>query len=313
MTHDALVGRSVVITGVDGFVGRHMVRLASQAGAQVCGVSRSPTVDSTLAAELDDYHSVDLRHQWPAGIDADIVIHLAGRSAVGPSFADPQGYIADNSAMVTTMCEALLAAGNSTRIVGVSTGAVYAPSSDTGALTDESSPVSPSSPYAVSKLLVEHQLEYYAARGLSTVIARPFNHIGPGQGPGFLLADLLTRLNVLPDGESLVVGDLSTERDYSDVRDVAAAYLALASAPALAHRVYNVASGVSTSGRRLLELVCEKLGRDVPPLTVDDDLVRPSELRGIAGSSARLRSEIGWSPSYSLAASISDVIAASSS
>lgn len=311
MTPTPLTDQHIAITGVDGFVGRHVARLASQAGAKVYGLSRSSEADGALSTVLDAHYSVDLRHEWPSALDADIVVHLAGRAAVGPSFDDPQGYISDNSAMVTTMCEALLASGSPTRVVGVSTGAVYAPPAHADIRTDEDSPVSPSSPYAVSKLLVEHQFEYYAARGLSTVIARPFNHIGPGQGPGFLLADLLTRLSALPEGESLVVGDLDTERDYSDVRDVAAAYLALAAAPTLTHRLYNVASGTSTSGRRLLELACAALGRDIPPLTVDEGLIRPADPRRITGSSTRLRSETGWTPAYSLTESVSDAIAAS--
>ena len=312
MTVRALRGRSLAITGVDGFVGRHVARLAAKAGASVYGVSRTTVVDDALDSVLSGYHSADLRWEWPRALDVDIVIHLAGRAAVGPSFGEPQSYINDNSAMVTTMCEALLERGSGARIVGVSTGAVYRAPAAGGDVIEESSPVAPTSPYAVSKLTVEHQLDYYSARGLSTVIARPFNHIGPGQGRGFLLPDLVARLRESGVAEALVVGDLSTQRDYSDVRDVAAAYLALASSPELGHRIYNVASGVATSGHDLLELVCAALGRSVPPLIVDEAFTRPSDPRRIAGSSSRLRGETGWSPSYSLSDSVSDAVASSS-
>lgn len=311
MTSPRLDGRVVAVTGVDGFVGRHVARLASHAGAEVVGVSRTAEADAALASHLSAYRSADLRREWPEGLKPDVVIHLAGRSAVGPSFGSPQAYLDDNSAMVTTMCEALIGSDAATRIVGVSTGAVYAPPADGAGPTDESAPLRSSSPYVVSKLLVEHQLDYYALRGLSTVVARPLNHIGPGQGPGFLLPDLVARLRALEDGQPLIVGDLDTERDYSDVRDVAAAYLALAAAPTLEHRVYNVASGVSTSGRRLLELVCEKLGRAAPELLVDEALIRPADPRRIVGSAARLRAEAGWEPVFTLAESVGDMITAS--
>lgn len=310
MTIPALRGKVVVVTGVDGFVGRHVARLAAGEGARVIGVSRSAEVDGALGAHLESYHRADLRHEWPIDVSADAVVHLAGRAAVGPSFRDPQGYIEDNSAMVTTMCEALLATGTTTRIVGVSTGAVYAQPRDAIHVIDEADPVFPSSPYAVSKLLVEHQLDYYGARGLSTVVARPFNHLGPGQGPGFLLPDLVARLRSLPEDEPLIVGDLDTERDYSDVRDIASGYLTLAAAPALRQRVYNLATGVSTSGRALLSLAADALGRDVPPVRVDESLVRPADPRCITGSAQRLRDELGWRPAYSLAESVADAIAA---
>lgn len=308
MTSSRLRGRSIAITGVDGFVGRHVAQQAAEAGAHVYGLSRASSPDPALGEFLDGYSGGDLRQEWPAALEADTVIHLAGRAAVGPSFGDPQGYIEDNSAMVTTMCEALLSRGGSVRVVGVSTGAVYAPPADEAQIIDETSSVVPGSPYAVSKLTVEHQLEYYDGRGLSTVIARPFNHIGPGQGPGFLLPDLITRLGALAAGGALTVGDLSTRRDYTDVRDVAAAYLALAVAPDLGHRIYNVASGVSASGSELLDLVCAELGRETPTLRVDPSLIRPSDPRSITGSARRLHADTGWCPNYSLADSVSDAV-----
>lgn len=298
-----LEGRDLVVTGVDGFVGRHVARLARAAGARVHGLSRSPDVDDALSEVLDSYQGLDLRAVWPQEVPADAVIHLAGRSAVGPSFRHPQDYIADNSAIVTTMCESLLARGRPVRVVGVSSGAVYASPAD-GTPVGEDAPTAASSPYAVSKLLVERQLEYYRSRGLDTIVARPFNHIGPGQGPGFLIPDLAMRLRTLPDGEALTAGNLDTARDYTDVRDVAQAYLDLAGATAPAHDVYNVAQGSSTSGRTILELLCAQLGRAVPPAIVDPALIRPGDPLRIAGSADRLREDLGWAPRHDIRASI---------
>jgi GDP-4-dehydro-6-deoxy-D-mannose reductase len=302
----ALAGLKLAITGVDGFVGRHVARLAFASGARVYGVSRAPSVEAKLGEILHSYHSADLRIEWPVDLQVDAVIHLAGRAAVGPSFSDPQGYIEDNSAMVTTMCEALLRQKDLTRVVGISSGAVYAAPASNETFLNEESPLGCSSPYVVSKLLVENQLAYYATRGLSTVTVRPFNHIGPGQGPGFLLPDLLGRIRELGTANTLLAGNLATARDYTDVRDIARAYLMLAATPLLPHSLYNVATGTPITGFAMLQMICNLFNRELPEVIVDQSLVRPTDIPSIAGSAHRLREDFGWEPRFELATTVAD-------
>jgi GDP-4-dehydro-6-deoxy-D-mannose reductase len=256
---------------------------------------------------LAEYHSADLRRDWPVERPVDAVIHLAGLAAVGPSFASPQPYIETNSSMVTHMCEALLATGASSRVIGVSSGAVY--ESTGGDPVDERSPIAETSPYVVSKLVIEHQLAYYARRGLDTVVVRPFNHLGPGQAKGYLLPDLTAALLALRAGEQLLAGDLTTERDYTDVRDVAAAYLLLAEADGHREFVYNIASGRSVPGKAILALAVAALGRPSPEVTLDPARVRATDARRICGSSDRFRAEFGWQPTIPLERSVSDFVA----
>jgi len=302
--------RRLVVTGVDGFVGRHLARIAGESGVEVFGVSRNPEPGADLVESLAGYTSADLRRAWPQGLpeDADVV-HLAGLAAVGPSFDRPQDYIDGNSAIVTNMCEALVGSGFTGRVVGVSTGAVYAQKEGEGART-ERDPVAFTSPYVVSKILVENQLAYYSRRGLRTVVARPFNHIGPHQGPGFLLPDLLRQLQSSPQGRPLRVGNLATRRDYTDVRDVARAYLALATARELTYDVYNVASGTSRSGSEIVDALAAAIGRPTPSLDVDESLIRATDPPIIVGDASRLRSDTGWSPAVSFDQTIADTVAA---
>ncbi|WP_292833464.1 NAD-dependent epimerase/dehydratase family protein [Microbacterium sp.] len=292
---------SLAVTGVDGFVGGHVAALAAELGMSVCGVSRASSIPDELAGVLDSYHSADLTIECPELPEVDAVLHLAGRAAVGPSFAHPQQYLADNSAMVTTLCESVLKSPSRPRIIGVSTGAVYAASPEP---ITEDAPIRESSPYVVSKLLVEHQLRYYRERGLDTVIARPFNHVGPGQGPGFIVPDLFSRLEALDAGAPLAAGDLTTARDYTDVRDVARAFLLLAQADSVRHTVYNVANGVSHSGIQILTLIAAALGRPVPEIVTEPALARPAEERVVVGSARRLREEFGWVPQHTIEDSI---------
>lgn len=300
----------LAITGVTGFVGSHLARIAADAGMRVWGIGRDLLPDRELAPHCDEYFSCDLAAGWPLPVDAvDSIVHLAGLAEVGRSFAEPQRYLDVNSAMMTNMAEALLQGTKRPRIVTVSSGAVYATSDGTGGPTDESVKVAASSPYAVAKILVETQAGYYATRGLDMIVARPFNHIGPGQSSGFLVPDLTAAMHQLGPGEPLMVGNLETARDYTDVRDVARAYLTLATAGAHRHDTYNIASGSSIQGRTILGYIAEALGRPVPPLEIDDRRLRPGDPLTITGSAQRLREEFGWAPTIPVQSSIAEFVA----
>jgi GDP-4-dehydro-6-deoxy-D-mannose reductase len=300
---------TLAVTGATGFVGRHVVRLAHDAGYDVWAIGREKSPPAQIAPMLSQYSEADLTRQWPVTTQVDAVIHLAGLAAVGPSFGAPQRYLEANSRMVTAMCEAILASGHPTRLLIVSSGAVYAPRVD-GEPINESSPTSPTSPYAVAKLLVESQAAYYRHRGMDVSIARPFNHMGPGQELGFLVPDLTRALLALDEGESLHVGNLDTARDYTDVRDVARAYLAIVSGADRQGFVYNVASGESRTGREILAAISEELGRPFPPIAVDTARLRPGDPERITGSAERLRTEFGWAPTIGWRRSITDFVAA---
>lgn len=301
------MGSRVVVTGVNGFVGRHLARELARHGHEVVGVGHE---QDAHVDGLADYRAHDLVTDWPDGVEADAVVHLAGLSAVGPSFDDPQRYLEQNSAMVTNLGEALLRSGSSARVLVVSSGAVYDARQDLP-LTEESR-IGHGSPYVVSKLLVEHQAAYYASRGLDVVVARPFNHIGPGQGPGFLVPDLYGAVRRAPTTGGVVrVGDLDTRRDYTDVRDVVRAYRLLLEADELEHRLFNVCSSRSWSGRELLDLLAASLSPGELAVEVDPARVRPDDPREVVGSAARLREAVGWRPEIDVATSVADFVTAS--
>ncbi|MGV8846993.1 NAD-dependent epimerase/dehydratase family protein [Tessaracoccus sp.] len=297
----------IAVTGVAGFVGRHVVTTALAAGLEVVGIALQPIEDEELHSQLAVEITHDLTRGWPDVGDVDAVIHLAGLSAVGPSFASPQAYIETNSAMVTHLGEATLSnKGHRPRIIGISSGAVYAEGS--GGALSEGDAVTATSPYAVSKLLVENQYTYYAARGLDVVAVRPFNHIGPGQSPGFLLPDLVASLEQLPRGGTLEVGNLGSARDYTDVRDVAAAYVELAVTDRPLMPLYNIASGRSLKGLEILELAAEALGVPVPPTRTDPSRLRATDASRVVGDARRLASGLGWRPQIQIRDSVGDYV-----
>lgn len=306
-----VASNTITITGVDGFVGKHLAREAKSRGFFVRGVSRSIELDQELVGVVDEYYSSDLTQHFPTTALSETVIHLAGIASVGASFHEPQRYIHSNSAMVTNLGESILRCprNNLPRLIVVSTGTVYRPPIDSKPLT-ERSPISFSSPYVLSKVLVENQIEYYRERGISAVIVRPFNHIGPGQAPGFIIPDLWNRLSKLELGDALQVGNMRSERDYLDVRDVAKAYVELALSSEVRSGTYNISSGKAVSGEAILRTLCSEANMRLPELVIDPILIRPSDPVRIVGSSEKLRNAISWEPLISLQDSIQDFLAA---
>lgn len=295
----------IAVSGAGGFVGRHLSRELARSGHEVIGVGLEP--DLALPS-LSQYLSADLTRGWPEAAlrDVDAVIHLAALAAVGPSFSAPQHYLEANSAPVTQLGQALLAGSASPRVLLVSTAALYAP----GVGLSETSPVRPTSPYAVSKLVGEDLAAYYRTRGLDVRIVRPFNHVGPDQGPGFLLPDLIAGVRrAVATGEPLRTGDLSTRRDYTDVRDVARAYRLLIEAES-APPLLNICSGVSISGAEMLHAVVSHLGIEPIPTEVDPGRLRPGDPREISGDASAAAAALGWEPRISFARTVGETVAA---
>lgn len=301
----------ILVTGINGFVGRHLARGLVDQGHKVLGVGTHHAIDSELEGLNIEYFKCDLTDQD----DVDRlplekisgVINLAGLAAVGKSFDDPELYMKVNVEVLSVMCDRVKALGlNGLRIVAISSGAVYA-SHQEMPLTESSKTDTESSPYAASKLAMEDFAQNFRDEGYNCVIARPFNHIGPGQATGFLLPDLYEKVTTAKDDE-IKVGNLETERDYTDVRDVARAYISLATKESLEHLIYNVCSGKPVAGTEMLNAVKKACDRTGLQTTVDKDLFRPSDSPVLFGNNSRLRSESGWAPTISFEQSVEDFV-----
>lgn len=295
----------VLVSGVNGFVGKHLVGELTSSGHSVVGVGAGEP-DVQIVGSVDDYVHADLRRGWPDVPDVDCIVHLAAMSAVGPSFDEPQTYIESNSAMITHLGEYLLLRSAPPRVLLVSSGAVYDPHQALPIAED--GVLAFNSPYAVSKVLAENQSAYYSGRGLDWTVVRPFNHIGPGQGPGFLLPDLKLGIEqAISTSGVLPVGKLDTERDYTDVRDVVRAYRLLLEEPTLDVRVVNVCSGRSVSGQEILNMLMGAMGVDVET-RVEQTRLRPGDPRRIVGNPGLLKRTTGWEPEYGLIQTVADFV-----
>jgi GDP-4-dehydro-6-deoxy-D-mannose reductase len=302
------MNKRILITGVNGFVGAHVAHEFAVEGYELVGVG-GPVGNSQIADSLE-YHQVDLTDsEAVSGLDfrgVDGVIHLAGLAAVGPSFDNPLGYITANIGMQINLFEAMLKQGTAARFLIISSGSLY--DSRAELPITESSPVKPSSPYAVSKVGQEQMGQYYTQRGFECVIARPFNHIGPGQGPGFIVPDIAQQLIAIErkEADAVKVGNLDAKRDYTDVRDIARAYRLLFE-KGKSGEIYNICSGTPHSGHEILEGLIEASGVDAAT-EQDPSKMRPADTPVIYGDHQKISQHTGWEPQISLETTLSDVI-----
>jgi GDP-4-dehydro-6-deoxy-D-mannose reductase len=304
----------IIITGINGFVGEHLAQYLNHANIKVTGVGREPLPANNVAPYLDQYKQIDMLVAKEVDNlsfkNVKAVIHLAGLASVAESFDKPELYKNGNAAMTENILAAAKEQNFKGRVVAISTGALYSPSQPMP--LNETSQTTEGSPYATGKLRAEAVIKKYIASGIDAVIVRPFNHIGPGQGPGFLVGDLYDQLSSAASDNSseIHVGNLATKRDYTDVRDIVKAYTLLAKAPELEHVTYNIASGKSYSGFEILDLIKKSMSLESIHPVVDPSRVRPTDAQDIIGDTSRIRDELGWSPEIDISTTINDFVIA---
>jgi len=295
---------TLLVLGASGFVGRNLFAHGPY------DVEGHPVqlVEPGAGLDLVDANAVAA---LVATVRPDWLLHLAAVSHVPQSFREPRRTLEVNVIGTLNVLMALRDAAFRGRMIYVSSGDVY------GRVDDDDLPVTeahlprPRSPYAVSKLAAEALCAQWAiTEGVDVLIARPFNHIGPGQGDQFVVSGFARQVNAIAHGgaEPVVeVGDIDVTRDFLDVRDVIAAYFRLF-ARGRAGETYNVCSGVERSVRQVLERLLELAGVHATTRAASGRM-RPAEQRRMRGSNARLSRDTGWSPSVDLDDSLRAILA----
>ena len=235
---------------------------------------------------------------------------MAALAHVGRSWGDPGVTLAANQAVDFNVLEAVRLEAPEAVIVAVSSGEVYG--RPVTLPVEESAPLRPQNPYAVSKAAGDLLAGFYAdAHGLRVVRPRAFNHAGPGQPPIYALASFTRQvaagLEAGDDPIRLVTGNPDARRDFTDVRDVARAYRLLAAAGEPG--VFNVCSGRASSARELAAALATVAGVEIEH-EVDRSLGRAPQVMEIRGSAERLRAATGWEPEIPLERTIADALEA---
>lgn len=270
-------GETVLLSGATGFTGRYVQEGLEQLGCRV--------VDPEADGRGFDLRKIDDVRRVVRREPLDYVIHLAARSFVAEM--DSAAFYAINTVGTSNLLAELADSGQPLKKVVVASSAnVYgnALASPIG----ETCPPAPVNHYACSKLAMEHMAATFRER-LPIVITRPFNYTGVGQAGHFLIPKLVA--HYARREPSISLGNIDVERDFSDVRAVAAAYIRLLASD-IAGETLNICSGIGRSLRSVMQALHEITGHSIQ-ISVDPALVRKSEVTRLVGDPARLRDAVG--------------------
>lgn len=289
------------VTGGHGFVGQWLCAHLADSGDEVV---------APHASELDVTDLPAVRRHV-AEVRPDAVYHLAGLASVAESWRHPDTALEVNAGGTLAVLEAARSLDPAPRVLLVSSAEVYGVVGPDDQPITEDAPLRPVSPYAASKVAAEFLgVQAFLGNGVPVVRARPFNHVGPGQSPGFVVAALAQRIaEAARTGEtSLSVGNLTPRRDFTDVRDVVRAYRLLV-LHGEAGEAYNVCSGRDVMVAELVDRLMSLAGVSLR-LEADPDLVRPVDVPVLRGDASRLAKLTGWRPEIPLDRTLADVLAA---
>ncbi len=286
----------VLVTGAGGFVGRHLIRhlLAAAPGVQIVGTTQREHITAwephlrLVHCDLTRQSGEDIR-RLIAAEPPDHVYHLAALSSGAAS--DRGAVFAVNVQGTRHLMAAVTKEAPLARCLFASSGYVYG-SCDALRPAREEDPLRPLGVYAQSK----REAEGYA-RDAGALVARAFNHTGPGQSDTFVVptfAKQIARVERGLQGPPIAVGNLDVQRDFLDVRDVVRAYHALLSLGEPAE-TYNVCRGEAYP---LQAVLSDLLGLSSKAITISPDPKRmhPEDLPVSVGNPAKLTSCTGWGP-----------------
>ena len=303
----------VLITGALGFVGKHMTALALTKGVEVHGLEiiappGSPAGNVKIhKCDLCDASAVK---KIVNKVRPSKIFHLAAQSSVSYSWKDARKTFKVNINGQLNLFDAVLAAKIKPVIVVACSADEYGNPGKNSRRINETTPLAPGSPYAISKaaqdLLAE---QYHLEKGLKTVRIRAFNHTGPGRGENFAESSFAKQIALIEAGKQkpvISVGNLSPVRDFTDVRDFVAAYWA-ASEKCRYGEVYNVSSGKGISIKAILEQLLSRSCAKVKVI-VDKNKFRPADIQMLVGDSTKFRKKTGWEQVIPLEKSLTDLL-----
>jgi len=300
----------VLITGIEGFVGKWLAKFLKSNGYEVCGTyfdikQLSDTNFKLFYCDIRNYRRLtDILN----GVKPEQIYHLAAQSSAKLSFADPRTTFEVNFLGTLNLLESLRELHLHSKILIVSSCEVYG--ANASIPIKEDSPLCPCSPYAVSKASAELlSYQYWRVYNMEVVRVRPFSHTGPGQPTIFALPDFANQIVEIERGikEPVIhVGNLKAKRDFMDVRDVVRAYYEIIEKGASGD-VYNIATNRPYAIRELLETLLSftDIKIEIKEMT---NRLRPTDIPVLSGNSSKLKESINWKPKIPIERTLEDLL-----
>jgi len=279
-----------LISGSAGFVGTHLAQLLKDESMQVFEFN---------LRHGQDIRNFELVRNTLDAIRPNYIFHLAGQAFVPESFSNPKRTFEVNTIGSMNILEAVRQLQIKTKIMLCGTSEEYGDAMNGKGVIDEQTLPEPKSPYAVSKMAMDYLGRVYTnAYGLEVVITRAFNHAGPGRGEMYAESAFAKQIVECELGRRKVVehGNLTTIRNYTDVRDIVRAYRLAIDLPP---DVYNICSDNSVTMQELMDLLIKNA--KVPIKTkVNPALYRPGDFSFKRPSCEKFKKWTNWSTTYSL-------------
>ena len=312
-----IVGKKVLVTGSDGFIGSHLVEALMAHGCQVRAFTYYNSFNSwgwldTLPKEQQerlDIFAGDIRD--PNGVreaikGCDIVFHLAALIAIPFSYHSPDSYVDTNIKGTLNVLQAARQ-HQVERVLVTSTSEVYGTAKYVP--IDEQHPYQGQSPYSATKIGADRLAEsFYRSFDTPVVIVRPFNTYGPRQSARAVIPTIITQL--LMGERVLKLGNTTPTRDFNYVKDTAQAFISLAEAEGISGEEFNVATGLEYSVSDVAKILVQQLNPTVE-IQTEEVRLRPenSEVYRLLGDNTKITQRTSWKPQYDLSKGLAETVA----
>jgi GDP-4-dehydro-6-deoxy-D-mannose reductase len=311
--------KKVLITGITGFVGQHLAKhLLSQSQFQLIGTYRSDHAKDKLGEIKDSitFKQIDLNDAESVAslikdINPDHIYNLAAQASPLKSFKSPKETMVNNISAELNILEGIKNNDQKkARLLTIATGEMYGLVTASDIPIDEETPLRPVSPYSVSKIAQDYlSLQYFNAYQIDVVRVRPFNHIGPGQKEGYVVADFAKQIAEIEKKKHapvISVGNLEAKRDFTDVRDMVKAYQ-LAMDQGESGEVYNLGSGTSHRINDMLQILLS-YSKEMIEVEIDTSRFRPIDVPEIVCDSRKFHKLTGWTPEIPFEKTLQEIL-----
>ena len=280
--------RKILLTGGEGFVGTGLQNLVNSS-ENLANAYTFKSFDLRSGQDIREYDQIRNAIDF---YSPDLIIHLAAQAYVPESTTNPERGFNTNLIGTLNLLEAVKQTGSQARILIAGTSEEYGYDRDDKELTEMSTPI-PTTAYGVSKLAATSlAMTYVLNFGLNIVVTRAWNHIGPGSSTSYAAAAFAKRVALAEKYGTLVKhGNLESIRNYTDVRDIIYAYLAVIDCPA---GIYNIAGENTVSAKWILETLSSKVNKKIN-FEANENLFRPMSLKFPKPNVDKLVKTTGWS------------------
>ncbi|WP_194544746.1 GDP-mannose 4,6-dehydratase [Paenibacillus sp. JZ16] len=287
-----------LITGVNGFVGRHLEDYLLSQQIEVWGTSRSVNHEQDHLNRVQlDFNQEEAIVQLLNTIKPDLIFHLAAQSSVAKSWVQVSRTLDANVTNTALFYDAIKQSeiSDTVKILSIGSSEEYGIVSKENIPISETDSLNPTNPYGISKVTQYMLAKFYSSLGLHIVHVRPFNHIGPGQKLGFVASDFSYQIAKIELGlidPVIKVGNLSAKRDFLDVRDIVRAYGQIIM-EGVSGEVYNICSGEPIEISTILSTLVSLSKLRIEVIT-DQSLLRDVDIPLYVGSNRKIKNIIDW-------------------